>query len=186
MALQQQQQQQERAAHRQQQQYPRSSMRVNRSNSGNHTTTTIFTSPDGRVQRRVVVGGPGGVDPLLGFLMANAMQNSPQQQRHGMNIDGMSYEQLLEAFGDGSENRGADERTIASLPVSQVQQDFKSDDDKAKDEDHATCSICLEKFKKGDSRMTLPCLHGFHDDCVSKWLRGNGTCPICKHPVSSS
>ena len=33
----------------------------------------------------------------------------------------MSYEQLLALLGDGTENRGADERTINSLPVSIVE-----------------------------------------------------------------
>ena len=172
------QQQQAAARAQQQRQQPRSSFRVN--HNGGSITTIVF-SPDGRVQRRVVRGGPGGVDPLLGLMMANSLQNSPQQY-HGMDIDGMSYEQLLAAFGDGSENRGADERVISSLPVSQVTEDIAPE--KA-DADHASCPICLEVFKKGDLRKTLPCLHGFHDKCVDKWLRGNGSCPICKHVVSS-
>jgi len=170
-------QQQQQQRYRQQ---PRSSIRVNRSDSGMHITTTVF-SPDGRVQRRVVQGGPGGVDPLLGFLMANAMHRSPQQYR-GMNVDNMSYEQLLETFGDGSENRGADASVISSLPVSRVTQDTPPE--KA-DCDHAKCSICLELFQKGDLRKTLPCLHAYHEECIDSWLRGNGTCPICKHTVSS-
>ena len=38
----------------------------------------------------------------------------------GGNIDNMTYEQILEAFGDGSENRGADDEMIASLPSSTI------------------------------------------------------------------
>jgi len=38
----------------------------------------------------------------------------------GGNIDNMTYEQILEAFGDGSENRGADEAMISSLPSSTI------------------------------------------------------------------
>jgi hypothetical protein len=28
--------------------------------------------------------------------------------------------------------------------------------------------------------MHLPCLHAFHEDCVSDWLRKNKKCPMCK------
>eukprot|EP00592_Proboscia_alata_P002717 CAMPEP_0194370286 /NCGR_PEP_ID=MMETSP0174-20130528/18560_1 /TAXON_ID=216777 /ORGANISM="Proboscia alata, Strain PI-D3" /LENGTH=91 /DNA_ID=CAMNT_0039147631 /DNA_START=98 /DNA_END=374 /DNA_ORIENTATION=+ len=40
----------------------------------------------------------------------------------GRNIDGMTYEQLLERFGDGNENRvrGASADVIASLPTTVV------------------------------------------------------------------
>ena len=120
-------------------------------------------------------------DPILAFLMANGMQ--PPHQHGGMNIDNMTYEQLLERFGDGSsEHRGADEQVISSLPVSQVTHNASSSS--AANEDYNKCSICLEQFQTGDQRKTLPCLHGFHDACVDKWLRTNASCPICKHVVS--
>jgi E3 ubiquitin-protein ligase SDIR1 len=45
------------------------------------------------------------------------------------------------------------------------------------------CSICLDAFVVGCSRKTLPCLHGFHEECIDRWLRTNGSCPICKHTV---
>ena len=97
------------------------------------------------------------------------------------NIDNMSYERLLEVFGDGSENRGASSRDIASLPVSTI-----SDPNRDLPEDKRECSICLEEFSKGDERTCLPCLHGFHKDCVNRWLESNGICPVCKTSVSGS
>jgi hypothetical protein len=154
---------------------PRSSFRIHRSTSGHHTTTTIY-SPDGRISQQHVLAGGG--DPMFAVLMANHVQNL---QHGGMNIDNMTYEQLLERFGDGSENRGADPAVISSLPVSVVIRDVPEDDN----HDYNKCSICLEQFQKGDKRKTLPCLHGFHNDCIDKWLRGNASCPICKHAVSS-
>jgi hypothetical protein len=154
---------------------PRSSFRIHRSTSGHHTTTTIY-SPDGRISQQHVLAGGG--DPMFAVLMANHVQNL---QHGGMNIDNMTYEQLLERFGDGSENRGADPAVISSLPVSVVTRDVPEDDN----HDYNKCSICLEQFQKGDKRKTLPCLHGFHNDCIDKWLRGNASCPICKHAVSS-
>ncbi|KAE8678448.1 hypothetical protein F3Y22_tig00111409pilonHSYRG00119 [Hibiscus syriacus] len=42
------------------------------------------------------------------------------------------------------------------------------------------CSICLEEFKEDEEGSEMPCEHVFHSDCVEKWLRMNGSCPICR------
>jgi hypothetical protein len=48
------------------------------------------------------------------------------------------------------------------------------------------CSICLESLK-GKRVEILECLHGFHYDCVEKWLRKRkGSCPKCRSDVSTS
>eukprot|EP00529_Nitzschia_sp_RCC80_P013208 CAMPEP_0113471368 /NCGR_PEP_ID=MMETSP0014_2-20120614/16939_1 /TAXON_ID=2857 /ORGANISM="Nitzschia sp." /LENGTH=585 /DNA_ID=CAMNT_0000363995 /DNA_START=116 /DNA_END=1873 /DNA_ORIENTATION=- /assembly_acc=CAM_ASM_000159 len=116
--------------------------------------------------------GPTGFGPFMGGIAAAGA---------GANIDGMSYEQLLARFGDGSENRGADDSSINRLPVKKLE-----DPQKELPEDARQCMICLEDFEKGETRMTLPCLHGFHSQCCTKWLRQNGTCPICKSNVDMS
>jgi hypothetical protein len=94
-------------------------------------------------------------------------------------IDAMNYEQLLNAFGDGTENMGADESEIRRLPSHIV-------GDNPLPEDARQCLICLEDFEKGESRTILPCLHGFHQNCCHKWLKTNGKCPVCKHPITSN
>ena len=48
------------------------------------------------------------------------------------------------------------------------------------------CAICLEEMSTGDMRMMLPCLHGFHTDCCMRWLRINGSCPICKKRIEEN
>ena len=103
----------------------------------------------------------------------------PMNEGHRSNIDGLSYDQLLSAFGNGTENMGAKQSEIRRLPTHVV-------GDKPLPEDARQCLICLEDFEKGDSRTILPCLHAFHKDCCSKWLSTNGKCPICKHPISSN
>lgn len=104
------------------------------------------------------------------------MRTGPSQQR-GENVDNMSYEQLLQRFGNGCENRGATIETISSLPISIVSDPGQLPEDKRQ------CCICLEDFSQGDGRTSLPCLHGFHTDCVNKWLQSNGSCPICKSSI---
>jgi hypothetical protein len=86
---------------------------------------------------------------------------------------GMTYEQLLQMFGDGTENLGAQEGQIDVLPTATVT---------SANPKEGQCSICLQDFDVGDSFRTLPCLHSdFHTDCIDQWLKTNAACPICKH-----
>ena len=79
------------------------------------------------------------------------------------NPDGMSYEQLLQAFGDGTENMGAEESQIRRLPERVL-----GDPQAELPEDARQCLICLDDFERGESRKILPCLHGFHSTCCGK------------------
>ncbi|KAL3637085.1 hypothetical protein CASFOL_019384 [Castilleja foliolosa] len=45
------------------------------------------------------------------------------------------------------------------------------------------CCICLYKYVDGTELCTLPCNHHFHHRCVTKWLRINATCPLCKFNI---
>jgi Ring finger domain len=151
---------------------PRASLRVIRTNNGGGTVTTVIRRSNGQTTRMV---RPGDEAPFMALLMANMMNEG---RPAGQNIDNMSYEQLLSAFGDGSENRGAGEDVISSLPSKTI-----ASVEKELPPDFRECSICLDAFEVGCSRKTLPCLHGFHEECVDKWLRTNASCPICKHHV---
>ncbi|TYH49265.1 hypothetical protein ES332_D10G124400v1 [Gossypium tomentosum] len=44
------------------------------------------------------------------------------------------------------------------------------------------CVICLSDFKPGDRVRLLPmCNHGFHVQCINKWLSCRSSCPKCRH-----
>ncbi|KAL2482956.1 zinc finger protein [Forsythia ovata] len=45
------------------------------------------------------------------------------------------------------------------------------------------CCICLYKYVDGVELCRLPCNHHFHRKCISKWLRINATCPLCKFNI---
>ncbi|XP_042004298.1 E3 ubiquitin-protein ligase At4g11680-like [Salvia splendens] len=45
------------------------------------------------------------------------------------------------------------------------------------------CCICLLKYADGAELCTLPCNHHFHHKCITKWLRINATCPLCKFNI---
>ena len=47
------------------------------------------------------------------------------------------------------------------------------------------CNICLEDFHKNDNIFYLPCLHKFHELCISNWLFNKSICPICKYHMDS-
>jgi hypothetical protein len=164
---------------------PRSSYRVVRQQGADGTTTTIITGGNGstRITRSSTLGDgrmmPEGInDPMLSLLLHSYLQQGGAGGAE-RNVEGMDYEQLLQAFGDGSENMGADERQIVQLPTRLLE-----NPETELPEDARQCSICLEDFCQGETRKTLPCLHGFHQHCADKWLRTNGSCPICKHKLS--
>ena len=99
------------------------------------------------------------------------------RERGVRDVGDLSYEELLERFGNGTENRGASKEAIAKLKVSKVRNTAKL----AECDD--TCVVCLENFVKGDKRKVLACSHGFHPECIDKWLNENGVCPTCKAKV---
>ena len=42
------------------------------------------------------------------------------------------------------------------------------------------CTFCLQEFRNGDVLRRLTCFHIFHKNCIDRWLRSNGFCPIDK------
>lgn len=43
------------------------------------------------------------------------------------------------------------------------------------------CQICLTNYQSQDEIRILGCHHGFHDECICKWLtQGRNQCPLCR------
>jgi len=86
-----------------------------------------------------------------------------------MDIDGMSYEDLLalEARNGPVKNPGLQDDAIDAFPVEHV---CGGGDE---------CSICLEDFCDGEEMMRLCCMHTFHSCCARDWLRRMAKCPCC-------
>lgn len=122
---------------------------------------SLLAALSGGGQGLPLVGGGGGAAAL-----------------HQHNPDGMTYDQLLQHFGDGTDNLGATPSQIASLPTLVLSQDKCGPGQPPAER----CSICLQDFGAGEKCKTLPCWHSaFHADCIDQWLRTNAACPICKH-----
>ena len=41
------------------------------------------------------------------------------------------------------------------------------------------CVICMEGYIDTVAKQ-MPCQHVFHGECVEKWLKINGSCPVCR------
>ena len=46
-----------------------------------------------------------------------------------------------------------------------------------------SCSICMEKFKKGEKLIKVDCNHEFHSRCLKLWLTNHKTCPVCRFDI---
>jgi len=48
------------------------------------------------------------------------------------------------------------------------------------------CSICFDDFEPSSKVKVLPCEHGFHKECITRWLtKESYTCPVCRKPVGT-
>ncbi|XP_069608708.1 E3 ubiquitin-protein ligase Praja-2 isoform X1 [Ranitomeya imitator] len=47
------------------------------------------------------------------------------------------------------------------------------------------CAICCSEYIKDEVLTELPCHHVFHKPCVTLWLQKSGTCPVCRHVLTS-
>ncbi|XP_062233735.1 E3 ubiquitin ligase BIG BROTHER-related-like isoform X2 [Phragmites australis] len=94
--------------------------------------------------------------------------------------DNMTYEQRQELVESvGIEGRGLSDDLISYLQSWK----YKSSGFFSRKTNHEDCPICLNTFKHRESLITLPCKHNYHAVCVTKWLKIDKTCPICKYEV---
>jgi hypothetical protein len=87
---------------------------------------------------------------------------------------------LMEANPQSNAAPPASEEALQKLSRRVVDQELRSQDDKF------DCSVCIDEMKVGDTIITLPCKHMFHEDCVVAWLKEHNTCPVCRAPIEKS
>ncbi|KAH6798319.1 hypothetical protein C2S51_034803 [Perilla frutescens var. frutescens] len=72
-----------------------------------------------------------------------------------------------------AEVAGLKKRDLRHLPMAV----YGSGDDGSGSE----CPICLGEFVDGQTIRVLPkCGHGFHVECIDKWLISHASCPNCR------
>ncbi|KAI8600309.1 hypothetical protein EDD21DRAFT_306735 [Dissophora ornata] len=47
--------------------------------------------------------------------------------------------------------------------------------------DGTKCLVCMSEYEEGEDMRALKCKHGFHLECIDKWLTtGANKCPVCR------
>lgn len=106
-----------------------------------------------------------------------------QFQEWRLNVDDMSYEELLE-LGEkiGNVNTGLKEeemvQCLRKIKISGGGQE--EEEDPTTHSSHYSCSICQEEYGEEDETGELDCGHFFHSHCIEQWLVRKNSCPICK------
>ncbi|XP_062199558.1 RING-H2 finger protein ATL66-like [Phragmites australis] len=81
-------------------------------------------------------------------------------------------------------------RALEEIPVVVVQ--VRDDGDRGseggvEEEEAGECAVCLAEYAGGEEVRVLPaCRHGFHRECVDRWLLTRApTCPVCRAPIAA-
>lgn len=46
------------------------------------------------------------------------------------------------------------------------------------------CPICFDEIKDNEDKITTPCFHCFHQQCLRKWMKRKSICPVCRNDIS--
>ncbi|XP_020221867.1 uncharacterized protein LOC109804452 [Cajanus cajan] len=121
---------------------------------------------------------------LQGSLLMGGQLNSHDHFRDWrLDVDNMSYEQLLE-LGEriGHVNTGLKEDEMGRN-IRKTRLQFW--DDTSKHQTDKECSICQEEYEAGDELGRLNCEHSYHFQCIKQWVAQKNFCPVCKQQVAA-
>ncbi|CAA7410357.1 unnamed protein product [Spirodela intermedia] len=136
---------------------------------------------------RIPHGGLEEIMMLQSRLLLGGMDIYDQYQDLRLDVDNMSYEELLE-LGDkiGYVSTGLREEEIFQCLRKTRQSVFGGPpvgpNHRAVEK---TCSICQEEYEAGDELGKLPCGHCYHMLCIRQWLLHKNACPVCKSAAST-
>ncbi|KAM0876400.1 hypothetical protein ACQ4PT_036175 [Festuca glaucescens] len=113
-------------------------------------------------------------------LLLGAFASQDQHRDMRMDIDNMSYEELLELEERiGSVSTALSEEQFAKCIRRRLYRPAATEV-KTSIVDDNKCSICQEEFMKGEEVGRLRCEHQYHVCCIRQWLLQKNWCPICK------
>ncbi|KAI4380199.1 hypothetical protein MLD38_006418 [Melastoma candidum] len=123
-------------------------------------------------------------------LFLNGMNLYDQHRDMRLDIDDMSYEELLaleERMGTVS-TALTEEELVKSLRIDLYHHPPLSGGTShhCGQKDDLKCSICQEEYVSGDEVGRLPCEHQYHIACAQQWLRIKNWCPVCKGSAVAS
>ncbi|XP_013783837.1 E3 ubiquitin-protein ligase RNF38-like [Limulus polyphemus] len=109
------------------------------------------------------------------FILSNPLPTLPLNITDPESSEVENYEALLnlaERLGE-TKPKGLEKSEIDQLPSYRYSSS-------SHETDQTTCVVCMCDFEPRQLIRILPCNHEFHSRCVNKWLKTNGTCPICR------
>ncbi|CAI8619961.1 unnamed protein product [Vicia faba] len=121
---------------------------------------------------------------LQGRILMGGRYNSRDLFRDlRLDVDNMSYEQLLE-LGEriGHVNTGLKQDEMEPH-IRKTKLRFY--DDASKHQVDKKCSICQEEFEEDDEVGRLKCDHLYHFECIQQWVAHKNFCPVCKEQVAT-
>ncbi|GKU87487.1 hypothetical protein SLEP1_g1881 [Rubroshorea leprosula] len=123
-------------------------------------------------------------------LLLNGLNFYDQHRDMRLDIDNMSYEELL-ALEErmGSVSTALPEEALSKCLTTSIYESAPEEDatiDCGGDKDDTKCSICQEEYVAGDEVGSLQCEHRYHVTCIRQWLRLKNWCPICKASAEPS
>ncbi|KAE9600252.1 hypothetical protein Lal_00045625 [Lupinus albus] len=115
------------------------------------------------------------------LLMGEQFNSLDQFGDWRLDIDNMSYEQLLE-LGEkiGYVNTGLKEDEMG-LNIKRIK--LVISNGTSKNQIDKKCTICQEEYEGGEELGRLNCEHSYHFQCIKQWLMHKNFCPICKQEV---
>ncbi|XVE58753.1 hypothetical protein DITRI_Ditri04bG0194400 [Diplodiscus trichospermus] len=143
-----------------------------------------------RYYRHVRHPSPEGLAEIMmlqsNLLMGGRLDSRDRFSDLRLDIDNMSYEQLLE-LGDkiGYVNTGLKEDEISRC-LRKINGSIMNDlPPKVAMHVDKKCSICQEECEEDEEMGKLYCGHSFHIQCIKQWLVQKNTCPVCKTEASA-
>ncbi|KAL5174693.1 putative E3 ubiquitin-protein ligase RHG1A [Glycine soja] len=136
------------------------------------------------ILRILIFPGTMKIMMLQGSLLMGGQLNSHDHFKDWrLDVDNMSYEQLLE-LGEriGHVNTGLKEDEMGRN-IRKTRLQFW--DDTSKHQVDKECSICQEEYEAGNELGRLNCEHIYHFQCIKQWAAQKNFCPVCKQQVAA-
>ncbi|KAK7314599.1 hypothetical protein VNO77_33126 [Canavalia gladiata] len=137
-----------------------------------------------RFYRHLPHPSPDGLAEIMiiqGRVMGGRLNSHDRFRDWRLDVDNMSYEQLLE-LGEriGYVNTGLKEDEMG-LYIRKVK--LSSSNDTSKHQIDRKCSVCQEDYEWDDELGRLNCGHSYHFQCIKQWVVHKNLCPVCKQEV---
>eukprot|EP00980_Cylindrotheca_fusiformis_P003422 scaffold763_cov98-Cylindrotheca_fusiformis.AAC.7 len=108
---------------------------------------------------------------------------SMDKSQNVKNGDGVDIEKGNSEIGNKHEELGTGDDTSTASDESTTLMDQFLSYWRGQKVERAECSICLERYKAGDTICVSKhpnCNHIFHKDCAAQWLVRRNNCPLCR------